>query len=671
MTCRIGGKITQKILSKAVVVFLLAAIALSGCAAPVTENEGTRYASFCDVPGVTDGEIEAIEAFIREGRTFLYGTIVSTETFRGEDGETSGFTAFLCDWLSEFFGVTFKIGLYEWDEMISGLSTGEIDFTGELTATPERRETYYMTDAIAERLVKYIRIEGSEPLAAISADRVVRFAFLEGVTTVDDVRASMTEPFDAIFVSDYAQAYRQLKSGEADAFIDESTAEAVFDIYGDVTVEDFYPLIYGPVSLATQNPANAPIISIIQKYIQSGGMRHLTELYNLGAAEYTKHKLSMRFTPAETEYLRDAPVIKFVAEHDNYPVSFYNEYDGQFQGAFHDVLRELEVLTGLRFEQVNGPDDGWTKILGMLENGEAAMISELIQNPERKGRFLWPDAAILTDYYALLSKMETADVNINEVLYMKVGLVDGYAHTDVFRSWFPGHADAVEYPSFDEAFSGLESGEVDMIMASQNQLLTHTNFREQPGYKANIVFDYPYDSVMGFHRDEAILCSVIEKALHVIPTQEISGGWMRKTYDYRAKVAQSRLPWLIGALLSVTCVLALLLVLFSRIKREIKWMTQFQNVIMETMAELVEYRDGTMGGHIERTSAYLDLMLREMQARGLYREQTSGWNIKQMVLSAQLHDVGKVAIADSILGKPGKLTAQEFDEMKRHTVIGS
>ena len=619
---------------------------------------------------MTQDEIGAVEALAREGKSFLYGTIVSTETFPGADGEIRGFTALLCGWLSEFFGIPFETRLYEWDEMLNGLETGEIDFTGELTATEERRKTYLMTDAIAERLVKYLRIEDSERLLDIAKTRRPRFAFLEGVTTVDDVRAALGDSFTAIFVSNYPEAYDLLKFGAVDAFIDESTAEAVFDVYGDVVAENFYPLIYGPVSLTTQNPANKPVISIVQKWIQNGGMRYLTELYNLGMTEYTRHKLTARLTEEEAAYLRDAPVVRFVAENDNYPISFYNDYDEQFQGAFFDVLDEISALTGLRFEQVNDADDDWSKILGMLESGEAAMISELIRNPEREGRFLWPETAIMTDYYALLSKADMEDININEVLYMKVGLVDGYAHTETFRSWFPGHTDTVLYRSFSDAFHGLEKGEVDLLMGSQNQLLIQINFRELPGYKANLVFDYPYDSIIGFNRNEAILRSVIEKSLPLIPIGEISGGWMRKTYDYRVKVAQSRLPWLIGALLSLSGVLVLLIVLFRRSKREVGRMTRLQNVLMETMAELVEYRDGTTGGHIERTSGYLALLLDELIARGLFKEQTAAWDIRQMVLSAQLHDVGKVAIPDNILCKPGVLTREEFEQMKRHTVVG-
>jgi putative two-component system response regulator len=59
--------------------------------------------------------------------------------------------------------------------------------------------------------------------------------------------------------------------------------------------------------------------------------------------------------------------------------------------------------------------------------------------------------------------------------------------------------------------------------------------------------------------------------------------------------------------------------------------------------------------------------LREL---GLYREQMENWDMDLLLQSSQLHDVGKIAISDSILLKPGRLTPEEFDEMKKHTTFG-
>ena len=95
-----------------------------------------------------------------------------------------------------------------------------------------------------------------------------------------------------------------------------------------------------------------------------------------------------------------------------------------------------------------------------------------------------------------------------------------------------------------------------------------------------------------------------------------------------------------------------------------------QNALVFTLADMVENRDEGTGGHIERTSGYLRILADEMMARGVYKKELSEIDIDLMISSAKLHDVGKVAISDSILNKQGKLTDEEFITMKTHCYAG-
>jgi putative two-component system response regulator len=97
---------------------------------------------------------------------------------------------------------------------------------------------------------------------------------------------------------------------------------------------------------------------------------------------------------------------------------------------------------------------------------------------------------------------------------------------------------------------------------------------------------------------------------------------------------------------------------------------ELRDALLKTMAELVECRDDITGGHIERTQSYLGALLDAMRKQGVYTKEVSSWDINLVLQSAQLHDVGKIAIKDSILNKPGKLTEEEFEEIKKHTTFG-
>jgi PAS domain S-box-containing protein len=103
-------------------------------------------------------------------------------------------------------------------------------------------------------------------------------------------------------------------------------------------------------------------------------------------------------------------------------------------------------------------------------------------------------------------------------------------------------------------------------MSSQHQLLILTNYRELAGYKTNIIFDYSFESAFGFHRDRELLCSIIDKALESVDVKNVSGQWLRRTFDYRVKLAQERFSWFIGAS-TLTIVIVFLSILFQRNRR--------------------------------------------------------------------------------------------------------
>ena len=97
---------------------------------------------------------------------------------------------------------------------------------------------------------------------------------------------------------------------------------------------------------------------------------------------------------------------------------------------------------------------------------------------------------------------------------------------------------------------------------------------------------------------------------------------------------------------------------------------RLQNGIVYGMADLVENRDANTGGHIDRTTVYFRILLDAMTARGIYTDETNDWDTDAIVSSARLHDVGKIAISDVILNKPGKLTEDEYGVMKNHSTEG-
>ncbi|HEV8632486.1 MAG TPA: HD domain-containing phosphohydrolase, partial [Thermoanaerobaculia bacterium] len=95
---------------------------------------------------------------------------------------------------------------------------------------------------------------------------------------------------------------------------------------------------------------------------------------------------------------------------------------------------------------------------------------------------------------------------------------------------------------------------------------------------------------------------------------------------------------------------------------------QTRDVALLTLAKLAELRDGTTGQHVERIAAYCRCLARVV-AEGPYGPLDEEW-ITQLEHSSPLHDIGKLAIPDAILRKPGPLDAAEWAIMRTHAAMG-
>ncbi|MBR2676593.1 MAG: HD domain-containing protein [Solobacterium sp.] len=98
---------------------------------------------------------------------------------------------------------------------------------------------------------------------------------------------------------------------------------------------------------------------------------------------------------------------------------------------------------------------------------------------------------------------------------------------------------------------------------------------------------------------------------------------------------------------------------------------KMQNGLILVLADMVESRDKCTGDHVRKTAAYCRIILEELRKEGLFTDQLTDAYINDVVNSAPLHDIGKIKVSDAILNKPGKLTDEEFEEMKKHTLAGN
>ncbi|MDR1319783.1 MAG: response regulator [Treponema sp.] len=98
---------------------------------------------------------------------------------------------------------------------------------------------------------------------------------------------------------------------------------------------------------------------------------------------------------------------------------------------------------------------------------------------------------------------------------------------------------------------------------------------------------------------------------------------------------------------------------------------ELENSIVTSFAELIECKDDNAGTHVLRAGKYVEILGRELLAAGTFGDELNEADLDMIVRAAPFHDVGKVGISDMLLLKEGALTGEEYEEVKKHTLIGA
>ena len=99
-------------------------------------------------------------------------------------------------------------------------------------------------------------------------------------------------------------------------------------------------------------------------------------------------------------------------------------------------------------------------------------------------------------------------------------------------------------------------------------------------------------------------------------------------------------------------------------------LSRMQSHIITGLASLIENRDVETGEHVLRTGAFVETLTRDAIRDGVYPDKLNEQFVSKMTTLAPMHDIGKIVVSDQILCKPGRLTPEEFEQMKKHASLG-
>lgn len=196
-------------------------------------------------------------------------------------------------------------------------------------------------------------------------------------------------------------------------------------------------------------------------------------------------------------------------------------------------------------------------------------------------------------------------------------------------------------------------------------------------YHAVVVYAYPI-AIAGLYFSKKLTFIATVESLIATVSGQFLGYYLNFLKDYNFTNLHELVFYsIIPRTITLICFALLFMLITRRTERLLKRqemaansMTTLHNDMIMGFATLVEGKDASTGGHIKRTGLYVELIANELRNRGLYCDILTDNYIDNLKNSASMHDIGKIAIPDSILKKPGRLTNGEFEQMKTHTVKG-
>ncbi len=219
-----------------------------------------------------------------------------------------------------------------------------------------------------------------------------------------------------------------------------------------------------------------------------------------------------------------------------------------------------------------------------------------------------------------------------------------------------------------------------VILWSDQRDLIGQSFPDNDGLQDALAGEESYEVARPDKRenvDESAVGSALEIYTPVLTNEEVAGviELYEANRDLFSQIARTtRFVWVRSSTAGVA-LYALLFAVFAqawrRQKKTSAQLEETQDVTIFALAYQAELRDQQTGRHLERTAIYVRLLAESLVRLPQYRSYMTESYIGDLVKSAPLHDIGKVGVRDSVLLKPGQLTEEEREEIKKHCEYGA
>lgn len=379
---------------------------------------------------------------------------------------------------------------------------------------------------------------------------------------------------------------------------------------------------------------------IKEELLQNSG-DNLKNILRKNRVSYYKYLL--KDTPNYNEVKEKYKSIKVTVPKEKYALPIYYSISGKYKGMLVDILGEIEEI--LEIPVIITTEDG--NINSMVVEGNKNREKYIISKPYYQG-----EIGIANRKYDSFT-VELSDLDNSKIIIMKNSSFTEYISKAV------KNAEIVPALNLNDGFQKLIKGEGDYFITFSSLLEGGiTNGFLDTKVKTAGTLNEIFAVGFGVNKDEEELGQVIKTVMRGFATDKTvfdaganNNILVAKNYKLMAEIA-----------VPVIIFIIILIVLYIKSERNRKKAEDLSSVLVETFESINQFDQEEAGDHAKRFSLYSVFLAEKLNLDEKKKEEIKKYT--------PLHDLGKVIIPKEILNKPGKLTAEEFEQVKKHTVIG-
>lgn len=610
--------------------------------------------------------------WLRERRMLLMG--VSAPDYAPFDlmnnnDELEGITADYAVLVAQALNITIKVRRYDnRDEVIAALKRGEVDFLGSANGYEAADPQLALSHSYAnDQPTLVTRIDDSQ---ALSVDlKGKRLAMLYHYMQPEVVQAFYPDAQLQLFSSTF-EAIGAVAFGLADVYLGDAISANYLinkNHLNNVRMADFSTLEVNPFAFAVarENTRLLRLLNAALGVIPASEQMEVLRRWSAGNLGVVGQE-RLHFSASEQRWLERHPRVKVAAPDKLVPLSFFSD-QGQFQGLSSEVLAQISLRTGLKFDAVRG--DSLPHQVDQVSSGTVQMLAAVTPSLEREEKIRFTRPYLINPFVLVSRNDADSPLTMEDMPGKRLALIGGNVLHERIAKNFPG-IEFVDVQSIEQGMALVVKGEADAAVSS----LISARYMIARQYRGHLrvtstVGSQPARITFGVNRGELELYSILDKALLSITPQEMD----ELTNHWRSEVVIEDSYWFRHRSVIVQgFVLAALLLLITLgwaiyLRRLIRKRTQAERALSDQMRFMSVLIDGTphpiyvrdrQGRLMACNNAYLDVFgfkLQEVIGKSVIETDTGNQHQAESFHDdyLRLMERGEPQIQDRLLKVPG------------------